>query len=58
MEIQQGDCVKIPDGRIGRVREILNGTYKIRVRRKKVRLTSFFCFLMKNWKLLLVQKDV
>jgi hypothetical protein len=30
-----GDCVEIPDGRIGRVREkISRGKYKIRVRRK------------------------
>ncbi len=29
-----GDCVKIPDGRIGRVREKVNGKFKVRVRRK------------------------
>ncbi len=34
MSIQKGDCVKIPDGRIGRVRDIVNDEYKIRVRRK------------------------
>lgn len=34
MSIQQGDCVKIPDGRIGRVREVIQHQYKIRVRRK------------------------
>ncbi len=31
--IKPGDCVKIPDGRIGRVREIGN-IYKVRVLRK------------------------
>ena len=34
MPIQKGDCVKIPDGRIGRVRDIVGDEYKIRVRRK------------------------
>ncbi len=29
-----GDCVKIPDGRIGRVREVKGSQYKVRVRRK------------------------
>lgn len=29
-----GGCVKIPDGRIGRVREKINNQYKVRVRRK------------------------
>lgn len=32
--IRSGDCVKIPDGRIGRVRGKLTGKYKVRVRRK------------------------
>ena len=29
-----GDCVKTPDGRIGRVREVVGPRYKVRVRRK------------------------
>lgn len=29
-----GDCVKTPDGRIGRVREVVGSRYKVRVRRK------------------------
>lgn len=32
--IGKGDCVKIPDGRIGRVREKNDATYKVRVKRK------------------------
>lgn len=28
-----GDCVRIPDGRIGRVREVSGGNYRVRVRR-------------------------
>src|SRR5262249_23485310 len=28
-----GDCVKTPDGRIGRVREVTGSRYKVRVRR-------------------------
>ncbi len=28
-----GDCVRIPDGRIGRVREVAEGKYRVRVRR-------------------------
>ncbi|MGH2457810.1 MAG: hypothetical protein ACRDIY_02965 [Chloroflexota bacterium] len=31
--IEPGDCVKVPDGRIGRVREERAGTYRVRVRR-------------------------
>lgn len=29
-----GDCVRIPDGRIGRVRDVAGKGYRIRVRRK------------------------
>ncbi len=34
MEFQPGDCVKIPDGRIGRVRDYSKGEYRVRVMRK------------------------
>ncbi len=34
MKIQPGDCVKIPDGRIARVREYKEDAYRVRVRRK------------------------
>jgi hypothetical protein len=30
---QLGDCVRIPDGRVGRVRDVDGGKYRIRVRR-------------------------
>jgi hypothetical protein len=39
-EIKPGDCVKIPDGRIGRVRDIGN-IYKIRVQRKASKSHQF-----------------
>jgi hypothetical protein len=41
---QQGECVKIPDGRIGRVREKLPEGYKIRVRRKNSATHQFLIF--------------
>lgn len=28
-----GDCVRVPDGRIGRVRAVEDGRYRVRVRR-------------------------
>ncbi len=36
-----GDCVKLPDGRIGRVRERLAGGYNVRVQRKTSRTHEF-----------------
>jgi len=44
MNIQAGDCVKIPDGRIGRVRNEVNGEYRVRVRRKTSRSHTFLLF--------------
>lgn len=41
---QQGECVKIPDGRIGRVREKLKEGYKIRVKRKNSNTHQFLIF--------------
>ena len=32
-DIKPGDCVKIPDGRIARVRDRIEGVYRVRVRR-------------------------
>jgi hypothetical protein len=32
--INAGDCVKLPDGRIGRVRDKSGDEYRVRVRRK------------------------
>jgi len=39
-----GGCVKIPDGRIGRVREKINNRYKVRVRRKTSSSHQFLFF--------------
>lgn len=39
-----GDCVKIPDGRIGRVREKIDRQYKVRVRRKTSASHQFLFF--------------
>jgi hypothetical protein len=33
MTVREGDCVKLPDGRIARVRERVESGYKVRVRR-------------------------
>jgi hypothetical protein len=32
--IRDGDCVRLPDGRVARVREKIGGAFKVRVRRK------------------------
>jgi hypothetical protein len=39
-----GDCVRIPDGRIGRVREVTGRRYKVRVRRDTSRTHRFVEF--------------
>jgi hypothetical protein len=39
-----GDCVKIPDGRIGRVREVTGSQYKVRVQRKTSKTHQFLKF--------------
>jgi hypothetical protein len=39
-----GDCVRIPDGRIGRVREVSQGTYRVRVRRTTSATHQFLTF--------------
>jgi hypothetical protein len=33
IEINSGDCVRIPDGRIARVRDVSKNEYRVRVRR-------------------------
>ncbi len=43
-EIKAFDCVKIPDGRIARVRDINNGVYRVRVRRKTSQTHQFLEF--------------
>ncbi len=42
--IRPGDCVKTPDGRIGRVRGKSGGKYRIRVRRKTSNTHQFLLF--------------
>ncbi len=39
--IRIGSCVRIPDGRIARVREKSAGSYKVRVRRKTSKTHEF-----------------
>ncbi|AHG92641.1 hypothetical protein J421_5106 (plasmid) [Gemmatirosa kalamazoonensis] len=36
-----GDCVRVPDGRTGRVRAIEKGTYRIRVERRTSKTHQF-----------------
>ncbi len=42
--IREGDCVRIPDGRIARVREISEGRYKVRVMRATSHTHQFLFF--------------
>lgn len=42
--IKNGDCVKIPDGRIARVRSKSRGKYKVRVRRATSQTHQFLWF--------------
>ncbi len=42
--IRMGDCVKIPDGRVARVREKFTGKFKVRVRRKTSKTHQFLIF--------------
>lgn len=49
--IRIGDCVKIPDGRVARVRERLTGKYKVRVRRKTGKTHQFLTFPVNQLKL-------
>jgi hypothetical protein len=36
-----GDCVRVPDGRIGRVRSVESGRYRIRVQRRTSKTHHF-----------------
>jgi len=49
--IKPGDCVKIPDGRIARVREVGEGKYRVRVRRKTSETHQFLHFSRQELKL-------
>jgi hypothetical protein len=44
MAIEPGDCVKIPDGRIGRVRDQDGDHYRVRVMRKTSHTHQFLKF--------------
>ncbi|MGI8546241.1 MAG: hypothetical protein ACR2M1_02740 [Gemmatimonadaceae bacterium] len=41
MAIEHGACVKIPDGRIARVRDGADGAYRVRVKRKTSKSHTF-----------------
>jgi hypothetical protein len=43
-----GGCVKIPDGRIARVRERINNQYRVRVRRQTSASHQFLFFKTKE----------
>ncbi len=47
-DIKAGDCVRIPDGRIARVRNNLNGVFRVRVRRKTSQTHQFLEFPQKD----------
>ncbi len=49
--IRTGDCLRIPDGRMARVRERVRGEYKIRVRRKASKTHEFLVFPFDQLKL-------
>ena len=36
-----GDCVRVPDGRIGRVRAVSSGHYRVRVQRRRSKTHQF-----------------
>ncbi len=42
--MHNGDCVKIPDGRIGRIRDIKGGTVRVRVMRATSHTHQFLWF--------------
>jgi hypothetical protein len=45
-----GDCVRIPDGRLGRVREVSGGKCRVRVRRTTSATHQFLTFAAKDLK--------
>ncbi len=45
-----GDCVRIPDGRLGRVRDVSGGKYRVRVRRAASTTHQFLMFAARNLK--------
>ena len=48
--IRVGDCVRIPDGRVGRIREVSGRKYRVRVRRPTGTTHQFLMFAAKDLK--------
>jgi hypothetical protein len=48
--IRVGDCVRIPDGRIGRIREVSGRKYRVRVRRTSGTTHQFLMLAAKDLK--------
>lgn len=46
--IRAGDCVRIPDGRIGRIRSTRGSVYRVRVRRKTSQSHQFLMLAAKD----------
>jgi hypothetical protein len=42
--LQVGECVRIPDGRVGRIREVSGRKYRVRVRRSTSATHRFLMF--------------
>lgn len=47
---KEGDCVRLPDGRIGRIRGVSGGRYRVRVRRTTSATHQFLLFPAKELK--------
>jgi hypothetical protein len=47
---RMGDCVLIPDGRIGRIREVSRGKCRVRVRRATSATHQFLMFAARDLK--------
>ncbi len=48
--LRVGDCVSIPDGRLGRVREVSGRKYRVRVRRTTSATHQFLMFAARDLK--------
>ena len=48
--IRVGDCVRLPDSRIGRVRKSVGNAFRVRVRRKTSQSHQFLMFAAKDLK--------
>jgi len=46
--IRVGDCVRVPDARIGRVRNTVGDAFRVRVRRKTSQSHQFLMFAAKD----------